>query len=77
MSHSPINIPMVDGEIAPTDLVSLENSSSPKQKMVVGIAHTPYEVKTLQYEDGIFNHCIDATYVIHLRDNGRERRIFE
>ena len=39
--------------------------------------NTPYEVKTLQYEDGIFNNYIDATYVIHLKGNGREQHIFE
>jgi len=30
-----------------------------------------YEIKTLNYDDGIFNRGVDATYIIHLRNNGR------
>ena len=37
----------------------------------------PYEIKTLQYDDGIFDKCIDATYIIHLKGNGREPRIYD
>ena len=37
----------------------------------------PYEIKTLQYGDGILDKHIDATYIIHLRGNGREQRVFE
>jgi hypothetical protein len=37
----------------------------------------PYEIKTLQYGDGIFDAKIDATYIIHLKNNGREQRIFD
>jgi hypothetical protein len=32
----------------------------------------PYEIKTLEYGDGIFDKHIGATYIIHLRDTGRE-----
>jgi hypothetical protein len=37
----------------------------------------PYTIKTLQYGDGVFEKHIDATYIIHLKDNGREPHIFE
>ena len=37
----------------------------------------PYTINTLHYEDGIFDEYIDATYIIHLKDNGRETHIFE
>jgi hypothetical protein len=37
----------------------------------------PYSIKTLQYGDGVFDKHVDATYIIHLKDNGREPHIFE
>jgi hypothetical protein len=37
----------------------------------------PYEIKTLEYGDGVFDKHIGATYIIHLRGNGREQRIFD
>lgn len=36
-----------------------------------------YSIKTFQYNDGIFNESVDATYIIHLTGNGRESHIFE
>lgn len=38
---------------------------------------TAYTIKTLEYNDGIFTPNIDATYIIHLKDNGREQHIFD
>jgi len=37
----------------------------------------PYTIKTLEYGDGIFDSCVDATYIIHLKNNGREQHIFD
>ena len=37
----------------------------------------PYTIKTLEYDDGIFDSCVDATYIIHLKNNGREQHIFD
>jgi len=37
----------------------------------------PYTIKTLEYSDGIFDSQIDATYIIHLKNNGREPHIFD
>jgi hypothetical protein len=39
--------------------------------------NNPYTIKTFHYGDGVFDKCIDATYIIHLKGNGREARIFE
>lgn len=36
-----------------------------------------YTIKTLQYDDGILNNCVDVTYIIHLEGNGREPAIME
>jgi hypothetical protein len=36
-----------------------------------------YTIKTLEYDDGIFDSCVDATYIIHLKNNGREQHIFD
>jgi hypothetical protein len=36
-----------------------------------------YTIKTLQYEDGILNNCVDVTYIIHLEGNGREPDIMK
>ena len=38
---------------------------------------TAYTIKTLEYGDGIFDSCVDATYIIHLKNNGREQHIFD
>jgi len=38
---------------------------------------SPYTIKTLEYGDGAFDSHVDATYIIHLKDNGRESRIFD
>jgi hypothetical protein len=38
---------------------------------------TAYTIKTLEYDDGAFDSQIDATYIIHLKNNGREPRIFD
>lgn len=38
---------------------------------------TAYTIKTLEYDDGIFDAQIDATYIIHLKNNGREQHIFD
>jgi hypothetical protein len=35
-----------------------------------------YEIKTLKFDDGLFDNCISATYVIHLSENGREQQIY-
>jgi hypothetical protein len=35
-----------------------------------------YKIKTLQFDDGLFDNCISATYVIHLSENGREQQIY-
>lgn len=37
----------------------------------------PYEIKLIQYGDGILDKYVDATYIIHLRGNGREQHIFD
>ena len=36
-----------------------------------------YTIKTLEYDDGIFDKSVDATYIIHLKNNGREQHIFD
>lgn len=36
-----------------------------------------YTVKTLQYDDGILDNCVDVTYIIHLEGNGREPDIMK
>lgn len=38
---------------------------------------TAYTIKTLEYDDGIFDKSVDATYIIHLKNNGREQHIFD
>ena len=37
----------------------------------------PYEIKTIEYGDGMFDKHIGATYIIHLTGNGREPHIFD
>lgn len=36
-----------------------------------------YIIKTIQYDDGILNDCVDVTYIIHLEGNGREPDIMK
>jgi hypothetical protein len=36
-----------------------------------------YSIKTLNYNDGLFDESVDATYIIHLEGNGRESHILE
>ena len=33
--------------------------------------HNCYSFEILNYTDGMFNKCTDATYIIHLENNGR------
>lgn len=35
-----------------------------------------YKIKTLHFNDGLFDDCVSATYVIHLTGNGRETQIY-
>jgi hypothetical protein len=34
-----------------------------------------YNIKEINYESGFFDNCVDATYVIHLENNGRLNHI--
>ena len=37
----------------------------------------PYKFKKISFNDGILNESVDATYIIHLENNGRYNRIQE
>ena len=34
-----------------------------------------YKLKELKYNNGLFNDTVDATYIIHLENNGRFNNI--
>ena len=36
-----------------------------------------YDIKKITYKSGILDNSIDATYIIHLKDNGRLEHIQE